>query len=118
MMMKLIYFVVAASFGSAAVHAQFVGGPYVIHTLDINGGGMTSTGGPYSISASTGQAGGVGTITAEQVPAPTLYQFDDGFWSTITVPPGNVVWDSDVLSSDRTTRSLRFRVTGAGASGQ
>ena len=67
-----------------------MGGPYVVHTLDINGGGTTSTGGPYSISASTGQAGGVGTITAEPVPAPPLYQFDDGFWSTLTETPPTV----------------------------
>jgi hypothetical protein len=98
--------------------AQLNGGPYTILPLDINGGGTTSTGGPYSISASTAQPGGVGTITAEPVPAPPLYQFDDGFWSRATAAPGNIVWDTDDLSTDRTTRSLWFRVTGMGASGQ
>ena len=76
--------------GTRTVHAQLTGGPYAIQTLDISGGGTTSTGGPYSISASTGQAGGVGTITAEPAPAPPLYQFDDGFWSTITDTPPTV----------------------------
>ncbi|MFH1107596.1 MAG: M4 family metallopeptidase, partial [Planctomycetota bacterium] len=28
------------------------------------------------------------------------------------VPPGNIVWDANDLSTDRTTRSLRFRVEG------
>lgn len=63
-------------------NAQLTGGPYTIQPLDINSGGTTSTGGPYSISASTAQPGGVGTIVAEPSPAPPLYQFDDGFWST------------------------------------
>lgn len=66
------------------VQAQLVGGPYSIQPLDINGGGTTSTGGPYSINASTAQPGGVGTIVAEPSPAPPLYQLNDGFWSTVS----------------------------------
>lgn len=76
---------VAASFGSLThTDAQLSGGPYVIQPLDLNGGGTTSTGGPYSISASTAQPGGVGTIIAEPSPAPPLYQLGDGFWSTVS----------------------------------
>lgn len=78
----------AAAFGTAmallssGLAAQLSGGPYTIRPLDINVGGTTSTSGPYSISASTAQPGGVGTIVAEPIPAPPLYQLDDGFWST------------------------------------
>lgn len=68
----------------AVARAQLTGGSYTIQPLDINGGGTTSTGGPYTISASTAQPGGVGTIVAEAAPAPPLYQLDDGFWSTVS----------------------------------
>lgn len=94
--------------GTATVRAQLTGGPYAIQPLDINGGGTTSTGGPYSISASTAQPGGVGTIIAEPVPAPPLYQLDDGFWSTTapcndpTVATGGsaACHDNDVCTCD------------------
>ncbi|MBI4717014.1 MAG: hypothetical protein HY763_04360 [Planctomycetes bacterium] len=77
----------SAHFAMPGAFGQLSGGPYTIRPLDVNAGGTTSTGGPYSISASTGQAGGVGTITAQPLPGPPLYQFDDGFWSAATIPP-------------------------------
>lgn len=90
------------------LHAQLVGGPYVVQPLDINGGGTTSTGGPYTISASTAQSGGVGTIAAEPLPAPPLYQLNDGFWSavspcseTVSATAGSVdCHDNDVCTCD------------------
>ncbi len=69
------------AFASSNAVGQLSGGPYSLRPLDINSGGTTSTGGPYSISASTGQAGGVGRITTEPVFGPPQYQLDDGFWS-------------------------------------
>jgi hypothetical protein len=94
--------------GIEVARAQLIGGPYPIQPIDINGGGTTSTGGPYSISASTAQPGGVGTIVAEPIPAPTLYQLDDGFWGTtgpcndpVAATGGSVVChDNDVCSCD------------------
>jgi hypothetical protein len=41
------------------------------------------------------------------------YKLTGGVWSpTVTgTPPGDIVWDANDLSTDRTTRSLRFKVT-------
>jgi hypothetical protein len=64
--------------GSASAE-ELVGGPYSIQPLSINGGGQTSTGGPYEIGASTAQPGGVGTV--EQGP----YTLEDGFWAAVLV---------------------------------
>ena len=68
----------ALLFGSmlagTALGGPLKGGPYKIYPLDINAGGTRSTAAEYAITASTGQAGGVGVIAS----AP--YEASDGFW--------------------------------------
>lgn len=68
----------------ASTAGELVGGPYTIQPLSINGGGTTSTGGPYEISASTAQPGGVGLIDAGP------YSFEDGFWAMVLAILGPV----------------------------
>lgn len=48
--------------------------PYAVVAGDINAGGTRSVAGDYALTASTGQAGGIGMIDA------STYEADDGFW--------------------------------------
>lgn len=50
------------------------GGRYTIDPLDVNSGGTRSLSLPYDLTASTGQAGGIGPLTGG------VYDFYDGFW--------------------------------------
>lgn len=56
-------------------------GSYSIRPLTINAGGLTSANGPYSVSSSVGQAGGVGMI------ANGPYSLEDGFWPGVQGAP-------------------------------
>jgi len=73
----------------ASLAEELVGGPYSIQPLSMNGGGQTSTAGPYEIGASTAQPGGVGTI------AEGPYTLEDGFWAAalVAVATGGINYD-------------------------
>ncbi len=60
---------VAPAFG-----VPLTGGDAVVVAVDVNSGGLRSTAGDYVLTASTGQAGGVGIVEA------STYEADDGFW--------------------------------------
>jgi hypothetical protein len=79
------------------------GGGYNIEQSAINGGGVTfHTGGGYRLGGTVGQHD-AGMLSGGG------YRLTGGFWSPVAAP-GNVVWNADVLSPDRATRSLAFRV--------
>ncbi len=69
--------VVLALVASVAL-ATFLSGPYVIDPLDMNIGGARSTSTDYTMFASTGQAGGAGTLSS------TDYSLSIGFWPAAT----------------------------------
>jgi len=86
------------------LHAQS-GGGYNIKKSTIDGGGVTfHTGGAYRLGGAVGQHD-AGNHSGGG------YKLTGGFWSPIAAP-GNIVWDTNPVSADRTTRSLRFRVEG------
>lgn len=103
-----------ANFAIPSTFAQLTGGPYAIKPIDVNAGGTTSTGGPYSISASTGQSGGVETLVADPVPAPPLYQFDDGFWSTVLALPPSPPIEPTAPNDRQKNRYISFAPGNAG----
>jgi hypothetical protein len=81
------------------------GGGYNIKKSTIDGGGVTfHTGGAYRLGGTVGQHD-AGNLSGGG------YKLTGGFWSPVAAP-GNIVWDANDLSTDRTTRSLRFRVEG------
>ena len=69
----LLWFGIASLFLLPDV--AFASGSYELCRTDVNGGGTLSTGGIYSITASTAQVGGVGLILSSG------YEFHDGFWA-------------------------------------
>jgi len=80
------------------------GGGYNIKKSTIDGGGTTfHAGGGYRLGGTVGQHDTGNHAGGE-------YRLTSGFWSPIPAP-GNIGWDAGLLSADRTTRSLRFKLT-------
>jgi len=83
--------------------------PPKLSRVRIADGGGDVAGGTYRLMCTIGQPEASGL-------AGGTYVLSGGFW-TPARPPGDIVWNTDPLSPDRTTRSLRFRVDAATASG-
>ncbi|MCH8880058.1 MAG: thrombospondin type 3 repeat-containing protein [Planctomycetes bacterium] len=72
--MKRYTFLLAFCFAIQSAHAGLSSVSYNIAPLDVNGGGTSSVGGAYALTASTAQSGGVGIVGAGP------YRAANGFW--------------------------------------